>query len=74
MKKFKTYSRIAAMAVAGLAGSALVSCDDEKLLTTDYEETFIVKEITMDVTADLPLPVAMDTTISFTVTGPENCD
>lgn len=75
MKKFTTYSRFAAMTATGMAAlSALVSCDDEKLLTTDYDETYIVKEIVLDVTPNLPLPVAMDTTITFTVNGPEQCD
>lgn len=75
MNMSKINFRVASLAAIGaISGAVLVSCDDDKLLTTDYEETFIPKEIILDVTADLPLPVDMDTTISFSVNGPENSD
>lgn len=75
MNKKNIYSRFAfAAAIGAVSGVAFVSCDDDKLFTTDYEETYIPKEIILDVTPDLPLPVAMDTTISFTVNGPEQSD
>lgn len=67
--------RLASLAAIGaICGAMLVSCDDDKLYTTDYEETFIPQEIILDCTADLPVPVGMDTTISYTVNASELSD
>lgn len=75
MNKFKSYFRLSALAALWMTGSyALVSCDDDKFDSTDYEEVFVVNEITFDVTPDLPLPVDMDTTIAFSITAPEGAD
>lgn len=53
--------------VALVAGNTLTSCEEDKLLTTDFEEVTIPTDVIMDVTETLPIGVGMDTTISYTV-------
>ena len=56
-----------------LAGSAFVACDDDKQLTLDAPEVKLLETITFDVSEELPLPVGMDSTITYTY-GPEDAD
>lgn len=56
-----------------VAGAALASCDDDKQLTLNAEEAKLLETITFDLTEELPLPVGMDTTISYTY-GPAEVD
>lgn len=63
------YNNILLASVAGVL--ALTSCDDDKMLTTDYPEAFPTTEITFKVSDILPLGVGMDSTLVFVV-GPES--
>jgi len=58
------------MAFAAVAAFGLTSCDDDKQLTLDAEQAFLLEEITFHVSPTLPLAVGMDSTISYSV-GPE---
>ncbi|MDE7408332.1 MAG: Ig-like domain-containing protein, partial [Muribaculaceae bacterium] len=51
---------------AGAMACALTACDDDKQLTLDGNEVKLMNEITFDLSSTLPLPVGMDTTISYT--------
>ena len=64
-KYIANFAKVGILAL--VTGSALTSCDDEKLLTTDFEEVTIPTDVIMDVTETLPLGVGMDTTISYSV-------
>lgn len=59
------------LAATGVVLFAMTSCDDEKVLTTDYPEAYPTTEITFKVSDVLPLGVGMDSTLVFTV-GPES--
>ena len=56
-----------------LAGAAFTACDDDKQLTLDATEVKLMEEIKLEVSDVLPLPVGMDTTITYTC-GPETAD
>lgn len=53
--------------IYGCIGASLFACKDDKLLTTDFEETYIPKEVILNVSETLPIAVGMDTTLSYTV-------
>lgn len=55
--------------MALVAGSALMltACDDEKLLTTDFEEIFLPTDVQLHVSEMLPVGVGMDTTLAYTL-------
>lgn len=55
------------VALLGASALMLTSCDDEKLLTTDFEEVRIPTEVQLHVSEILPLGVGMDSTLSFTL-------
>ena len=55
------------MAILAVASAALSSCDDDKLYTTDYEETTLPKEVVMNVSEILPVGVGEDTTVTYQV-------
>lgn len=56
-----------------LAAAAFSACDDEKQLTLDAPMAKLMEEITLNVSEVLPMPVGMDSTISYTY-GPEDVD
>lgn len=58
------------IALAAAAAMAMTACDDDKQLTLNADQAFLLEEITFDVSPTLPLAVGMDSTISYTV-GPE---
>ncbi len=59
--------------LAGVSAGMLVSCDDDKQLTLDAPQVKLIEEVTFDLTPELPLPVGMDTVITYTF-GPETAD
>lgn len=63
----KTINIFKSMAAVAVASAVLTSCDDEKLYTTDFEETILPTDVLMDVSEILPVGVGMDTTISYQV-------
>ena len=63
----KLHNIIKGMAFVGASALMLTSCDDEKLLTTDFEETRIPTEVQLHVSEILPVGVGMDTTLSYTL-------
>lgn len=63
----KLHNIIQGIACIGASAFILTSCDDEKLLTTDFEEVRIPKEVQLHVSEILPVGVGMDTTLSYTV-------
>ena len=56
-----------------VAAVSLSACDDDKQLTLDAPEVKLMEEIKLEVSEVLPLPVGMDTTITYTC-GPETAD
>ena len=56
-----------------LAGAAFTACDDDKQLTLNAPEAKLLETISFDLTEELPLPVGMDTTITYTY-GPLDVD
>lgn len=53
---------------------AFTACDDEKQLTLNAPETKLMQEITFKCSETLPLAVGMDSTLVYTVSGPEGLE
>ncbi len=65
MKNIKHIS-LALLTAAAVAGT-LAACDDDKQLTIDADQAYLVEDITFDVTETLPLAVGMDSTLVYSV-------
>lgn len=61
----KTKYNIILASVASLI--AFTSCEEDKLFTTDYEETYIPTEVQLHVSEILKVGVGMDTTLTHTL-------
>ena len=68
-----SYFRLAMWSAALTLAGVMTSCDDDKILTTDFTEVKPVSEIDFKVSPVLPLAVGMDSTLVVNV-GPQDAD
>ncbi len=67
----KYISRLLPLAFVALA---MTACDDDKIYTTGYTEAIVPNEINFEVSEVLPLAVGMDSTLVYSVSGPEGSE
>ena len=58
---------IISTALLALAAAGLTACDDDKQLTLNADQAYMVEGITFDVSETLPLAVGMDSTLVYKV-------